>query len=144
MAENILLIILGSFMLPSLRKSYIYHVDLPFSSLILFLSCIFFCSDCWKSRQIGGGARCLQTCLERLQGLCLGSWWAQAHFQVLWRVVRTWFDTYWFSGHYVDSWPKRRYCLYFTRISHLAVYILLFYSKYGVLHTSHLLSTVIV
>lgn len=46
MAENILLIIMGSFKLPSLRKSYIYHVDLPFSSLILFLSCIFFCSDC--------------------------------------------------------------------------------------------------
>lgn len=36
MAEYILIIILSSFKLPPLRKGYTYHVNLPFSSLILF------------------------------------------------------------------------------------------------------------
>lgn len=101
---------------------------------VLFWTFIFFCSAC-KCRQIGGGAWCLQTCLERLQESRVGSWWAQTHFQVLWRVVWSWFDTYWFPGHDVDSWPPRRYCFHCNLITHLAGYILMFYSKYTELHT---------
>lgn len=42
MVKNLLLIILGSFKLTSLKKSCIHHVDLPFSFLILFFFCILF------------------------------------------------------------------------------------------------------
>lgn len=68
-----------------------------------------YCSFNWRCGQTRSSARCLQTCLERLQGLRLGSRWTQAHLQVFWRVVWTGTDTHWFSGHYVDNGPKRRY-----------------------------------
>lgn len=103
-----------NFLLCRIKSCYAQSINTWESFLEDFLRVpfvLFVYSFIWSWGQTGGSTWCLQACLERLQGLRMGSRWAQAHLQVFWRVVRTWFDAHWFSGHHVDYRIKERYCM---------------------------------
>lgn len=68
----------------------------------------FFSSSTFSGEQAGGGEGGFPTCLERLQRLRLGSWWAQTHFKVLYRMVWAGANSYRCAGHYVDLRAENR------------------------------------